>query len=207
MRLSNWVWDQGAEGVKAAGCAAGSVIAFHCPGVRSIRCSQAVASAGFWIRIAEDTMGLTFEDFHIGRVFTSKWRTVTRDEISQFAYEYDPQPFHTGHVANANSLFDTVIASGWHSGSVCQRLIVDAFLRESPCLGSPGLDYLRWLTPLLPGDEVRAVSKVLLARQSKSRPGIGIVKFEISLVTREDKVVVEMAANIFFDTTSRVLKH
>ena len=146
-------------------------------------------------------MRLSFEDFNIGRVFTSEWREVTEDEITRFAREYDPQPFHTGSSAHhVNFLFDTVVASGWHSASLCQRLIVDSFLVESTCLGCPGLDYLHWPSPLVPGDKIRAVSKVLHARRSQSRPGVGIVKFEISLVAREGKVVMEMLANIFFDT-------
>jgi len=147
-------------------------------------------------------MTLTFESFFIGRVFTSQLYRVTQEEITRFALEYDPQPFHTGSSGHANPLFDTVIASGWHSGSLCQKLIVDAFLCESTCLGSPGLDYLYWLAPLVPGDEIRAVSKVLHTRRSQSHPGMGIVKFEILLVTREGKAVMKMVANIFFSAMS-----
>jgi len=140
---------------------------------------------------------LTFEDFQPGRVFKSDWHTVTEEEIISFAREFDPQQFHTGVAERTRSLYPSVIASGWHSGSLCQRLMVASFLSKSACLGSPGLDYLRWPAPLAPDDEVRAICQVMEARVSKTRPGMGIVKFEVTLATRQGKVVLQMAPNVF----------
>ncbi len=147
-------------------------------------------------------MLLTFEDFHPGRIFETGWRMVTEKEIVQFSEEFDPQWFHADSSGRDESLYPTLIASGWHSGSICQRLLVDSFLGKLACLGSPGLDYLRWPAPLMPNDEVRAMCKVIEARPSNSRPTMGIVRFEVSLVTKEGKVVLEMAPNVFISKDS-----
>ncbi len=149
---------------------------------------------------------LTFENFYPGRVFISESYTVTREDIVRFALEFDPQSFHTGSTGQTAPLFDTVIASGWHSGALCQRLVVKTYLAQSTCVASPGLDFLRWPAPLVPGDEVRAVSKVLKARLTRSRPNLGIVKIDVSLVTPDGKVVVWMRANVLLATAGAETK-
>ena len=88
-----------------------------------------------------------FEDFEVGREFQSAERNITESEILAFAREFDPQTFHTGEKAHTSSIYDGLIASGWHSGAIAMRLMVDSFIGQSASLGSPGLDYLRWPNP------------------------------------------------------------
>jgi len=143
-------------------------------------------------------MVYAFHDFHPGRVFVSEWLKVTKEEIIDFAHKFDPQPFHTGINQRRFSLFDSIIASGWHTCALCQKLIVKNYLYNSTCLASSGVDYVRFSAPLLPGDQIRAISKVLNARDSDSRPKVGIVKFEICVSTLKEKEVLQMAVNVLF---------
>jgi acyl dehydratase len=122
-----------------------------------------------------------FEDFVVGSTLDCGTRRVGKEEIIAFAREFDPQPFHIDEAAAAKSHFGGVIASGWHSGSICMRLVVDAVLHDSASMGSPGIDKLRWLKPLRAGTTVRAKVKVLDKAPSASRPDRGrmSVMFEL----------------------------
>src|SRR5690242_11639548 len=95
---------------------------------------------------------LYFEDMKPGDKMELGTYTVTREEILEFANKFDPQPFHINEDAAKKSMFGGLIASGWHTASICMRLYVDAILSKSMSLGSPGVDELRWKRPVRPGD-------------------------------------------------------
>ncbi|AWT60918.1 MAG: hypothetical protein DF168_02143 [Candidatus Moanabacter tarae] len=143
-------------------------------------------------------MILYFEDFYVGREFQSVQRRVEVQEILEFAHQYDPQSFHTGKEGNTPSIFDSIIASGWHTSAISMRLMADSFILNSTCLGSPGIDYIRWPNPMRPGDKVALVAKVTEARRSKSKPDRGIVKFEVKMRNQRKELLIETAPVVFF---------
>lgn len=116
-----------------------------------------------------------FEDFEVGKTIPVGSRTVSEDEIVEFATQFDPQPFHVDREAAGKSMYGGIIASGWHTCSLMMRLIVDGFLRDSSSLGSPGVDEIRWLKPVRGGDTLSVTVTALEARASASRPDRGVV--------------------------------
>ena len=116
-----------------------------------------------------------FEDFEPGQRLELGGRHVTEDEIIAFATAFDPQPFHVDHEAAAQSIFQGVIASGWHTCSMMMRLVVDNLLCRSSSMGSPGLDSIRWIKPVRPGDTLSLVYAFKEVRPSQSKPDRGIV--------------------------------
>jgi acyl dehydratase len=133
-----------------------------------------------------------WEDFSVGRVFEHGARTLTEDDIVRFAREWDPQRYHVDPQAAKNTPFGGLIASGWQSCGVLMRLMCDAYLNESSCVGSPGIDEIRFLKPVRPGDGLRFRSTVLEASPSASRPERGNVRFRWELVNQNDEVVLSM---------------
>ena len=131
-----------------------------------------------------------FEDIEVGteRVFGSY--DVTREEVLEFARKYDPQPFHLSDEAAAKTHFGRLAASGWHTAAMTMRVIVDAITPERQAgLGSPGVDELRWLRPVYPGDRITVHGKVIEATPSRSKPNIGVIRSE-NTVTNQDGVPV-----------------
>lgn len=122
------------------------------------------------------------EDFYPGQRFFLGRRTVTRDEIVAFAREFDPQSFHLDEAAAARSIFGGLVASGWHTASIYMRLLVDGLLCDSASLGSPGIDELRWLRPVRPGDTLDAHATIREVRPSRSKPDRGIVRSDYEMV-------------------------
>lgn len=120
---------------------------------------------------------LFFEDFKPGAVASYGPRRVTREEIIAFAAEYDPQPMHLDEDAGRNSLLGGLAGSGWHTCCLMMRMIYDGFLYNSNSMGSPGIDEVRWLTPLRPDTNITLRSTVIETRASRSRPEMGFVKF------------------------------
>jgi acyl dehydratase len=116
-----------------------------------------------------------WEDFQAGARFDFGGLTLTREAIIAFAREFDPQPFHLDEDAARESLFGGLCASGWHTCALTMRMMCDAYLNQSASLGSPGIDQLRWLKPVFPGDTLRVHMRVLEARPMASRPGVGLV--------------------------------
>lgn len=102
--------------------------------------------------------------------------TPTREEILDFAGRFDPQPFHLDEAAAQASVFGRLCASGWHTCAMAMRLMVDNFLREAASLGSPGLESLKWLKPVYPGDTLTLRHTVLDSRTMASRPDVGLVR-------------------------------
>jgi len=139
-----------------------------------------------------------WEEFTPGRVFEHGSRTLSQEEIIAFAREWDPQRFHTDPEAAKQTPYGGVIASGWHTGCVMMRLMCDAYLNESSCIGSPGIDEWRFALPVRPGDTLRYRATVLEARTSASKPDRGIVKWRWELVNQGDGVAVSQVGTQFF---------
>ena len=116
-----------------------------------------------------------FEDFEPGQDIDLGTCTVTEDEILAFARRYDPQPFHVDPDAAADSIFGTVIASGWHTCAMMMRLVVDGLLGKSSSMGSPGLDGVRWLAPVRAGDTLNVHYRTMHVKASASKPDRGVV--------------------------------
>src|SRR5277367_3161020 len=116
-------------------------------------------------------------------------RLITREDILRFAREFDPQPFHVDEEAAKKSPYGGLIASGWMTCSVAMRLMCDHYLLQSASLGSPGIEALRWLKPVRPGDTISVVRKTLEARKSASKPDRGIIR-SLWEVTNQDGATV-----------------
>ncbi len=139
-----------------------------------------------------------FEDFRAGEVVTLGRRRVTRDEIVAFAREFDPQPFHVDEEAAAKSPWGGLIASGWHTAAMFMGLFVREILLDSASLGSPGVEELRWLRPVRPGDELTGVVRVVETRPSERDPRRGTVITESEVLNQHGDVVMRMRARGFF---------
>jgi acyl dehydratase len=139
-----------------------------------------------------------FEDFHAGEVVELGRRRVTREEIVDFAREFDPQPFHVDEEAAERSPYGGLIASGWHTAAIFMRLFVEEILLHSASLGSPGVEELRWLRPVRPGDELTGVVRVLETRPSERDPRRGTVVTESEVLNQDGDVVMRMRARGFF---------
>jgi acyl dehydratase len=119
--------------------------------------------------------GWYFEDFYEGQEIPLGSKLVTEDEIISFARQFDPQPFHIDHDAAEASHFGGVIASGWHTCSMMMRLVVDGLMAGSSSMGSPGLEKVRWIKPVRPGDTLTVVYLTQQVKASDSRPDRGVV--------------------------------
>jgi len=133
-----------------------------------------------------------FEDFTVGRVLEFGHRVVDRDEGLAFARAYDPQPLHLDEAAAEASVLGGLSVSGWHTCAMVMRMMCDAYLLDSTSQGSPGIDKLRWLKPVRPGDTLRVRMQVLAARASQSRPTIGLVLSEWTVLNQHDEAVMSM---------------
>jgi acyl dehydratase len=139
-----------------------------------------------------------WEDFTPGWTYESAARTLSADDIKRFAREYDPQIFHTDEEAAKATPFGGLIASGWHTGGVMMRLMCDGYLVESSCVGSPGLDELRWLKPVRPGDALRLRATALEQTPSQKDPRRGSVKFRWEGLNQSDEVVCLIVGRQYF---------
>jgi acyl dehydratase len=139
-----------------------------------------------------------FEDFAAGDTLELGSFSLTANEIVEFASKYDPQPMHTDLEAARASIYGGLIASGWHTAARYMRLVVDNVLSGSSSVGSPGVDQLRWLKPVRPGDEMRARFHILETRPSNSRPDWGIVRSRGELLNQDDDLVMTLEAVNFF---------
>jgi acyl dehydratase len=142
-------------------------------------------------------MTLAFEDFpSAGRFGTFGPRHVTREEIIAFATEFDPQPMHLDEQAAKQSMLQGLSGSGWHLCSIVMRMMYDGFIGRTASLGSPGVNELRWLAPLRPGDDLTIDVDVVEARASKSRPETGIVTLKCAVRNAAGQVLAEMVSPI-----------
>src|SRR5882762_9253109 len=141
-------------------------------------------------------MMLSFEDFLPGHFGTFGPRLVTREEILAFAAEFDPQPMHLDEEAASRSMLKGLSGSGWHLCSIMMRMMFDFYIGRTASLGSPGVNEMKWLAPLRPGDDLVLDVDVVEARLSRSRPGTGIVTFKGSVRNAAGQVLAEMTSPI-----------
>ena len=131
-----------------------------------------------------------FEDLEVGAETDFGTYDVTREEVLEFARKYDPQPFHLSDEGAANTHFGRLCASGWHTAAMTMAVIARAVVNEEQAgLGSPGIDELRWLKPVYPGDTLHVRGQILDKRESRSRPEMGSFRTRTT-VTNQDGVPV-----------------
>jgi len=136
---------------------------------------------------------LYYEDIEVGAIERFGSKQVTREEVIDFARQFDPQPFPLDDAAAAATHFGRLSASGWHTASMTMRMLVDHMqLREQAGLGSPGIDELRWLKPVYPGDTLRCETEVLSKRRSQSRPEMGLFQSKLTVFNQHDEPVMTM---------------
>ena len=138
---------------------------------------------------------LSFEDFPVGWSRSLGPRVVGEDEIVAFARVFDPQPFHTDPSSPEAGRMGGLIASGWHTCALTMRMMCDAYLLETRSQGSAGLDSVRWLAPLRPGDALSGEAEVTDARRSRSMPGLGLLTFRYTLRNQEGTDVIAIEGN------------
>ncbi len=135
----------------------------------------------------------TYEDFTEGLEIDLGPYPVTRDEVIEFAREFDPQPFHLDEEAAKDTLLGGLSASGWHSCAMMMRMMADAYILDSSSQGSPGVDYVRWKRPVRPGDVLHGTARVVSRRLSSKRPTLGILKITTDLRNQTSETVLESA--------------
>jgi acyl dehydratase len=137
-----------------------------------------------------------YEDIPVGKTARFGRYEVTRDEVMEFARKYDPQPFHLDDEAAARTHFGRLSASGWHTCAMTMAMLVENLKENRQAgLGSPGVDNLRWIKPVYPGDTLRIESTVIEKRRSKSRPEMGIFKSQLAVFNQNDEPVMAMVSN------------
>jgi len=141
---------------------------------------------------------IPFESFEIGQKQSFGIYEVTEDEIIEFASKYDAQFFHLDHEAAKDSLFGGLCASGWHTCAMTMSMMVENMDLHGRSLGSPGIDSLRWLRPVYPGDILSVQMEVLDTVPSKSRPNIGVVTNKVSVSHHKGVVVMEFTSKGIF---------
>ena len=135
------------------------------------------------------------DDLTPGQRFTTPGLTLTEAEIIDFAWRYDPQPFHLDASAAAESPYGGLIASGFQSLAICFRLFIQSGLLADASMGSPGIDELRWLAPVRPGDTLHSEIEVLEVRPSTSKPDRGIARLKYQAVNQRGEVVLGFIVN------------
>jgi acyl dehydratase len=143
-------------------------------------------------------MPLTFDDFRPGPFATLGPRHVTREEIIAFASEFDPQPMHLDEEAARRSMVGGLSGSGWHMCALAMRMQVDGIIKDSESLGGLGVDEVKWLAPLRPGDDLTLQVHVEAARPSKSRPDRGIVKIRADMFNASGTRLMTIVSNGLF---------
>jgi acyl dehydratase len=135
-----------------------------------------------------------FEDYVVGTMAEHGTVVVDEAELLDFGRRFDPQPFHVDAEAAARGPFGGLIASGWHTCALMMRLFAQEYLSEASSLGSPGVDELRWLRPVRPGDRLTLRTTVEEARLSRSKPDRGLVRTRVELRGDDDGVVLSLTA-------------
>jgi acyl dehydratase len=141
---------------------------------------------------------LYWEDFKQGAVNEYGPRVVTREEIIAYAAEFDPQPMHLDEAAARATLLGGLSASGWHTCCLMMRIIADGFVTESSSMGSGGIDEVRWLAPVRPGDALTVRVKVLQTRASNSRPNLGLVTLFYETLNQSGQTVMTLTNTMMF---------
>jgi acyl dehydratase len=137
-----------------------------------------------------------FEDIQVGARSSFGRYEVTRDEVLEFARKYDPQPFHLSDEAAAATHFGRLSASGWHTCAMTMAMVVENLKNQRQAgLGSPGIDELKWLKPVYPGDTLHCETEILEKRVSASRPEMGLFKSRMVVFNQDDVPVMTFVSN------------
>ena len=139
-----------------------------------------------------------FEDIRIGETSDIGRHTFTAEDIKSFAARFDPQPFHLDEQAARATLLGGLVASGWHSCCILMRMLTDNLLVNASFMGAPGVEEVRWLAPVRPGERIKARATVLETRASRSRPDMGFVKFRFELIGPSDQPVMSLIVSPMF---------
>lgn len=140
---------------------------------------------------------MKFSEFHAGQVIETGSRTITEQEILDFAAQWDPQWFHLDIEAAQTGPYGGLIASGWHTCVITMRLMAESVLKDSGSFGSPGLQNVKWIKPVRPNDTLRAVCTILDTRQAASRP-MGIVRWIWQVYNQHQEEVMSMESAAMF---------
>ena len=143
-------------------------------------------------RMTEEKM--YFEDFEPGLLGTFGPHHVSREDIIAFATEFDPQPMHLDEEAAKRSMLNGLSGSGWHMCAILMRMVWDGFIYRIASAGGPGVDEVKWVSPLRPGDDLTVEVEILSKRESKSRNDLGFVN--ISNVMRNASGATLLTANV-----------
>lgn len=141
---------------------------------------------------------MKFADFQVGQVLEFGSYDLSEQELVEFAQRFDPQPFHTDREAAAKTRWGGLIASGFHTCSIAMRLVVDHVLAGSESFGSPGLDSVKWLHPVRPGDTLRMRAEIIDVKRSSSGR-VGSLLWRWMLVNQNGTVVLDLLATSLFD--------
>ena len=135
-----------------------------------------------------------YEDLKVGDRFKSETYRVTEEQIISFAREFDPQPFHLDAAIARQTMFEELIASGWHTAAITMRLFVQALNFAEGAIGL-GVDELRWPTAVKPNDVLQVETEIVDLRESRSKPSHGIVRLRYVTTNRRGEVVQTMMAS------------
>jgi len=135
-----------------------------------------------------------FEDYAVGASDEHGPIRVEEAEVIEFGQRFDPQPIHIDRAAAEAGPYGGLIASGWHTCALMMRLLVDQFLSPASSLGSPGVDELRWLRPVRPGDRLTVRTVVTEARLSRSKPDRGLIRTRVELINQAGEVALSLIA-------------
>lgn len=136
-----------------------------------------------------------YEDYDVGEIITAAGVTIAEADILDFAFRYDPQPFHLDKTAAEASIYQGLIASGWQTGLLGFRMLLQAGLLGKGSMGSPGLDELRWYLPVRPGDTLYGKASIESKRESQSKPDRGIVKMKYWVENQKGETVMSFFGN------------
>jgi len=133
---------------------------------------------------------LYFEDFSVGQTFTTRAGTLSAGDVSDFALKYDPQPIHVDAHEAEKGMFGGIIASGLHTFAFSLRLFIDLGLTMKSNIVGPGVDALRWVAPVRPGDTIHSIVEVESLTPSKSKQDRGTVRLNFTTRNQNDEIVM-----------------
>ena len=139
-----------------------------------------------------------FEDVQVGDTERFGRYEVTREEIIEYARQFDPQPFHLDEEAAKASMFGGLIASGWHTGAMLIRMLNDHSIPRAATTGALGFDDLKWVKPVRPGDTLSVETRVLEKTESRNRPEIGVVKIESRVLNQAGELKMSLVSLVLY---------
>lgn len=138
--------------------------------------------------------GRYFEDYQVGAIYEYGYAIVGEAEMIDFAARFDPQPIHVDPQFAATGPFGGLIASGWLTCAIFMRLFADHYLSRTASLASPGIDEMRWSTPVRAGDSLRLQTTILDTRRSRSKPDRGLVRTRAEVLNQDDGNALSLIA-------------